>query len=859
MSTRGVLLQEGLYDQPKETGGLAVLEEWFVLLLGTISAGLVGAIVGSYATGTDPAILASLATAGYLLGYLFARMRAPDLFAHAVTLWLGILVALFAIDPEVLWHEVSSGAWRTTLERYDALLRSFLSSFESGSAFQSDVTEFALGLAMGLVGYTAAWMLFRRGWIFWSIAVPGAMLLATLALERERPSWPALVYLGLVLAVAAGHTAIERSFAWQSRAMAQPPGIGHRSILLGSLIASLAIAAGLYYSFDLDDRFQERALSGGDRLADWISDRFDETESGRTGPQPTSGNYGAFSDQFRVGDGVPTGDVPIVVMQSDGEKYLVARRMNEYDGSGWKSTAGVSAEASAPAPRISFQSDQPMNLPREQIQHHVQEEASIVVLQPGDRLMFTIGQHFSASIPTLVRVGWQEIDTFYQIGETDLGQVPADLRELIALLQMADFDGSPSTGMPQFVAEMDQIVFDRIQSHLLENYPVAVELGWDDTGQVLAHVTGRLPVYSDVEAVFSSDDVVDSSYSVVGLAPRVAAEELAASSTSYPQYIVDTYLGLPVSVTPQTQELANQIVTQAGARTPYDVAMAIQNYLRANFTYQIDAGPAPDGRDIVDYFLFESKVGRCDHYASSMAVMLRSLGIPARIVTGLAPVPYDTDMNGYVYRGRNAHAWVEVYFPGYGWIMFEPTPTQQPFDLEQGGADPILTPEPTPTTTPVSLPEATQSSIAPTPTATPLPAPATADIQPPPNRGDGLSPLAIGSIAGGTLLLFGGGLYYWQRRRMFSGLPVASANFSRLQRLGRLFGVAPAPELTPYEYASQFGAVRPQSASGAMRVADAYAKSQYATNTDVVLISHESDEGWREAKAGATDWRFWRR
>ncbi|MEZ4506160.1 MAG: transglutaminase-like domain-containing protein [Thermomicrobiales bacterium] len=82
-------------------------------------------------------------------------------------------------------------------------------------------------------------------------------------------------------------------------------------------------------------------------------------------------------------------------------------------------------------------------------------------------------------------------------------------------------------------------------------------------------------------------------------------------------------------MTEQTADLANQIVNQAGATTPYEQAIAIQNYLRSNFTYQLDAGGAPDGRDIVDYFLFESKVGRCDHFASSMAVMLRTLGVPA--------------------------------------------------------------------------------------------------------------------------------------------------------------------------------------------------------------------------------------
>ena len=161
--------------------------------------------------------------------------------------------------------------------------------------------------------------------------------------------------------------------------------------------------------------------------------------------------------------------------------------------------------------------------------------------------------------------------------------------------------------------------------------------------------------------------------------------DLAAAGTSYPEYITDSYLRLPEYGHSGDQRPGQPDRRGYGATNPYDQAIAIQNYLRSNFTYQLDAGPAPDGRDIVDYFLFDSQVGRCDHYASSMAVMLRTLGVPTRIVTGLAPVPFDSEMSGYVYRGRNAHAWVEVYFPGYGWIPFEPTPTQQTIDLDQTG------------------------------------------------------------------------------------------------------------------------------------------------------------------------------
>ena len=270
-------------------GSSHLLEEWFILLLGAISGGLLGAVVGGYAIDTDPAAMAMLATAAYLVGYLLARTLIPDIVAHGIAFLMGIGVALFAIEPNTLWEQLRAGEWRFVLDRYETLLRGFVSSLDSGDRFAPDIAVFAIGLTIWLVGYTAAWMLFRRGWIFWSLALPGAILLVTLALDRERPSWPALLYLGLALALAAGHTAIVRSAFWRSRAISQPPSFGRRSIVLGGLIAALAVGVGLYYSFDLDDQIKERAVERGDQLASWVNDRFDPSSSGPTSPHPATG------------------------------------------------------------------------------------------------------------------------------------------------------------------------------------------------------------------------------------------------------------------------------------------------------------------------------------------------------------------------------------------------------------------------------------------------------------------------------------------------------------------------------------------------------------------------------------------
>ncbi len=157
--------------------------------------------------------------------------------------------------------------------------------------------------------------------------------------------------------------------------------------------------------------------------------------------------------------------------------------------------------------------------------------------------------------------------------------------------------------------------------------------------------------------------------------------DLQSAGTNYPDW-VGQFMDLPAGgyrspdVMARVHQLAVDIVTKAGAQTPYDAANAIQAYLRDgnNFKYTLQPQPdPPPGADKLDWFLFHSKQGYCEYFATAMGDMLRSLGIPTRLVNGYGPGAFDPRVNGIVVRGDDAHTWVEVYFPTYGWIPFEPT------------------------------------------------------------------------------------------------------------------------------------------------------------------------------------------
>ena len=154
-------------------------------------------------------------------------------------------------------------------------------------------------------------------------------------------------------------------------------------------------------------------------------------------------------------------------------------------------------------------------------------------------------------------------------------------------------------------------------------------------------------------------------------------EELKAAGTAYPEWITARYLALPEKLPARVRALALKLT--ATAPTPYDRAVALEEYLRT-IPYSLDIPSPPSDPDVVDYFLFDLQKGYCDYYATSMAVLARAAGLPARFVIGYAPSPYDYKTNQYVVRESEAHSWTQIYFPGYGWIDFEPTAGRAPIN-----------------------------------------------------------------------------------------------------------------------------------------------------------------------------------
>ncbi|WP_201782143.1 transglutaminase-like domain-containing protein, partial [Paenibacillus xylanivorans] len=173
------------------------------------------------------------------------------------------------------------------------------------------------------------------------------------------------------------------------------------------------------------------------------------------------------------------------------------------------------------------------------------------------------------------------------------------------------------------------------------------------------------------------DDQPVKSYTADVMIPVATPEQLSllgkTSKMKDPAAIRRTYLQLPTSLPGRVQALAKEIIR--GSETRYDAVQAVKNYLADHAEYTLDTRMPPRGTDFVDDFLFVTRQGYCNHFSTAMIVLLRAEGIPARWVKGFGPGEADPDVPGqYIVTQGDAHSWVEVYFPGAGWMPFEATP-----------------------------------------------------------------------------------------------------------------------------------------------------------------------------------------
>jgi transglutaminase-like putative cysteine protease len=321
-------------------------------------------------------------------------------------------------------------------------------------------------------------------------------------------------------------------------------------------------------------------------------------------------------------------------------------------------------------------------------------------------------------------------------------------------------------------------------------------------------------------------------YRADSLVPAVGEAQLRAAGGGYPAWVRNRYLALPDKVPARVLALARDLT--ATVLTPYDRARAIETYLRT-FPYNLDLPYLPRDRDVVDYFLFDLQQGYCDYYATTMVVLARAAGLPARLAVGYFSGTYDEANARYIVTEADAHAWVEIYFPDYGWIEFEPTAGRPPIE-RPADAPPLIVPPELETLGPITT-----------------------------ERESGRSwPWWLG-LPGGLILLGLGSVAWsvaddWRLRR----LPPAAAVtllYWRLYRHGGRLGVPREAGDTSYEFAASFagrvaslarerrwGTALTPAAQEACLLVDLYVRTRYSPHTTDAAVQAQAMQTWRRLR-----------
>ena len=341
------------------------------------------------------------------------------------------------------------------------------------------------------------------------------------------------------------------------------------------------------------------------------------------------------------------------------------------------------------------------------------------------------------------------------------------------------------------------------------------------------------------------------SYNVSGFIPIVPAEELRLATGDDPEWIASLYLHLPEGLPSRVGALATDIA--ASGENRFDRARLVQQYLR-EFPVDYDVEDTPPGRDTVDYFLFDSQRGYFDYHATAMAVMLRTLGIPSRLAVGFVVNDDDKELesDAYTIRDRNSYAWTEVYFPGHGWIAFNPSPDRSE-DL-----NPVIAAPDDQPVEPAGI-EDLPFGIAPDPNIDTGPEDiAVPGAAPVVQQGRDYNPLLTLGVAAFIALLGGSVFLGWQRS--VAGLPYSQQLWEKAVRLSTWAGHGPRTGETPSEFARNLRAYV-HDARDISLLAKAYNRSRFGKGEpdDEKEALAETWTPLRNALFGAIIRRFTRR
>ncbi|MFH1485451.1 MAG: transglutaminase domain-containing protein [Chloroflexota bacterium] len=584
--------------------------------------------------------LALTAILALLVGFVMAKARVPVSLLHTVASLIGM---------ELLIRQMANILPGTTpldqrLELWDRLA-AWIQVLHTGG-ISSDTVPFVallLILAWG-IGYFASWSVFR-----WHQAWPGLIpcgiaLLVNLSYLQERFAvyFALFLFSSMLLVMRLNLSHLRKR--WQGARIAGR--IGWR-FLIATLWLSLAIIA-ISWNLPLASANSQLTSVWERSSTPWsnLETEFNRLFASLTSSRATRAH--AFGNALPLRGSISLGDQLVLKVKADAPGYWRAGVYDVYDGKGWVS----GARSTEPLADMDAS-------PQEQQYAKRKEITQTVELLYATDVIFATGEPLRIDIPARSQLTATPSFTINLRDSSEDMELPPNARSAAGVLRAAARAGSYPISIEEAVRYLP---------------PDMRVLGVTRRGPRIRslELTAIEPENRDIASVRSSERLGRwQRYTVVSSVPSASAEELKQAGESYPSWVVNRFLQLPAELPVRVRNLAQDMTEDA--RTPYEKAQAVEAYLR-QLTYSVNITAPPYDGDAVDYFLFSSKAGYCDYFASSMAVMLRSVGVPARVAAGYITGEYDDENGVYMVRESHAHSWPEVFFPAYGWVEWEPTP-----------------------------------------------------------------------------------------------------------------------------------------------------------------------------------------
>ncbi len=797
---------------------------WATLLLLLAALFIVGDSVLAADWVDAPGLQMTLALSA-ITGLLLSKARLPWFVLLVVGLAVGFIV--------VVWQTSSLIEGEPLAEQVRVLWNRLTTWWQAarGGGISNDLLPFTLVIlsAGWVIGFFASWFIFRRNNVWVGVVLMATAILTNLSFLPERFGSRFFLFMFFALLLVVRMTVILNHDKWRRTGVQFSPVGGwltmHAAVWISVIVLLLAawLPMNAIVSRPLANLWKT-ARSPVER----VEDDFARLFSGIPSRKNTAGRLFGKTLPF-IGKISFDGEV-VFLADTPYPSYWLSRTYSEYTSQGWKagevSPIEVGPELPTPGRSDSFK--------RMKVEQTVQLSFNSTDFLAGGNLDWISREGEVGALAPKTFV----VDLYNPAADAAL---PEDLREAAALMREELDNPNRETEFTEsliyrFLPE-DLVPVNFVYSNNpVDNFERLVRV----------HIERKAPTTPDIVSYSFDEELEQNSlYAISSFVSLATDDDLRKAGTDYSGFITDHYLQLPETLPQRVRDLALELTKDA--ETPLDKALAVQEYLREDggFVYSQDIAAPPPTADGVDHFLFVSRTGYSDYFGSSMAVLLRAAGVPARMAAGYAPGEFDEEVQRRVVRDFDSHGWVQVYFPNFGWIDFEPTPRwplHQRSLLSGPGAEDVpgrlnsLTgaDDPADTFDPnierlgegeEAFDPATDGGFEGAATSVVIPL-----------------LIALGAVAGVWIL----GQTVWTMS-LANASPVERA-YAKMSRLGAIAGIGRRVHQTPAEYAAALGQAVPDISPAAQRIAAAYTGSRYGRRDASESEQQELEKAWRSMR-----------